>query len=36
MVLRTARQGHNVGNQFYGCPNFPRCREVQPTEPARE
>jgi hypothetical protein len=36
MVLRTARQGANVGKQFYGCPNFPRCREVQPTEPARE
>jgi len=30
MVLRTARQGAHAGNQFYGCPNFPRCREVQP------
>ncbi len=29
MVLRTARQGATAGNQFYGCPNFPRCREVQ-------
>jgi|GEM_PF-390304 len=30
MVLRTARQGANAGNQFYGCPNFPRCRAVLP------
>lgn len=30
MVLRTARQGANVGQQFYGCPNFPRCREIRP------
>jgi len=28
MVLRTARQGSNAGNSFYGCPNFPKCREV--------
>lgn len=30
MVLRTARQGANAGNQFYGCPNFPRCRTILP------
>jgi hypothetical protein len=35
MVLRTARQGANAGNQFYGCPNFPRCREVQPIGEAK-
>jgi hypothetical protein len=28
MVLRTASKGANVGKQFYGCPNYPRCREV--------
>ena len=26
LVLRTARQGANAGNQFYGCSNFPNCR----------
>ena len=30
MVLRTANQGINSGKQFYGCTNFPRCREVIP------
>jgi len=29
LVLRTARKGTNSGNQFYGCPNFPRCREIK-------
>jgi hypothetical protein len=28
MVLRTAAKGAMVGQQFYGCPNYPRCREV--------
>lgn len=28
MVLRTARQGANAGQQFYGCPNYPDCREI--------
>jgi hypothetical protein len=32
MVLRTARQGANAGNQFYGCRNFPRCRSIIPLE----
>jgi very-short-patch-repair endonuclease len=27
MVLKTAAQGPRKGNRFYGCPNFPRCRE---------
>ena len=30
MVLRTAKTGQNAGQQFYGCPNFPRCREILP------
>jgi hypothetical protein len=28
MVLRTARNGDRIGQKFYGCPNYPRCREV--------
>jgi hypothetical protein len=28
MVLRTAKNGNHAGRQFYGCPNYPRCREV--------
>ena len=30
MVLRTANQGEYKGQQFYGCQNYPRCREVRP------
>jgi len=26
LVLRTVKKGENIGNQFYGCSNFPRCR----------
>ncbi|NMM38590.1 MAG: NERD domain-containing protein [Glaciimonas sp.] len=26
LVLRTAKKGHNVGAQFYGCSKFPACR----------
>ena len=29
MVLRTASQGDRKGQQFYGCQNYPRCREVR-------
>lgn len=29
MVLRTARRGPREGQQFYGCANFPRCRQVR-------
>lgn len=29
LVLRTAAQGNNKGNQFWGCSNFPKCRYVQ-------
>lgn len=30
MVLRTAAQGGHKGEQFYGCQNYPRCREMKP------
>jgi len=26
MVLRTAKKGKNVGEQFWGCSAFPKCR----------
>lgn len=28
MVLRTVKRGDWVGQKFYGCPNFPRCRQI--------
>lgn len=30
MLLRTARSGANAGNNFWGCRNYPRCRNVLP------
>jgi len=30
MTLRTVTQGEHKGKQFYGCTNYPRCREVKP------
>jgi len=30
MVLRTVTQGEHKGKQFYGCANYPRCREITP------
>jgi hypothetical protein len=30
MVLRTVAQGEHKGKQFYGCENYPRCREMKP------
>ncbi len=30
MILRTVKKGQHVGKQFYGCQNFPQCREMQP------
>lgn len=30
MQLRTARSGANAGGQFWGCPNFPKCRSMLP------
>ena len=32
MVLRTARRGQHKGEQFYGCPNYPECREITSLE----
>jgi len=26
LILRTAKRGHNIGNQFYGCKSYPRCK----------
>lgn len=28
MLQRTASKGANRGKQFWGCPNYPKCREV--------
>lgn len=28
MVLRIASKGASAGQQFYGCPNYPDCREI--------
>lgn len=28
MVLREAKEGKNIGNQFWGCANFPQCRKI--------
>ncbi len=32
MVLRTAKSGSNQGEQFWGCPNYPRCRGIRKYE----
>ena len=29
MVVRTVAQGEHKGKQFYGCTNYPRCKEVK-------
>ncbi len=26
MVLRTAQKGKNIGEKFWGCPNYPQCK----------
>lgn len=28
MVRRVAKKGQNAGQSFFGCPNYPRCREI--------
>jgi len=28
MILRTAKRGANAGNQFWGCSNYPKCRQI--------
>jgi predicted RNA-binding Zn-ribbon protein involved in translation (DUF1610 family) len=30
MVIRTVKSGEHQGKQFYGCPNYPQCRQVLP------
>lgn len=36
MVLRTARRrGRHRGEQFWGCPGYPRCRGMRPVAPRR-
>ncbi len=32
MVLRTLSQGEHKGKQFYGCKNYPQCREMKPVQ----
>lgn len=32
LVLRTAKRGANIGNKFYGCSNYPKCRYIQNLE----
>lgn len=29
MILRTAKKGSNAGQQFWGCSNYPKCRETK-------
>lgn len=29
MVQRVASKGQNIGKTFWGCPNFPQCREIR-------
>ena len=36
MVLRQAKKGDNVGQAFYGCPNFPKCREIIQVESSKD
>ena len=30
MVMRQASKGPHAGTSFYGCPNYPKCRETKP------
>lgn len=30
MVLRTAKKGNQMGEEFWGCRNYPKCREIVP------
>lgn len=30
MLMKTARKGAHVGNTFWGCSNFPKCRRTRP------
>jgi hypothetical protein len=35
MVIRTVAQGEHKGKKFYGCVNYPGCREMKPLPPAK-
>ncbi|PKN85274.1 MAG: topoisomerase [Chloroflexi bacterium HGW-Chloroflexi-8] len=30
MIQRSAKSGPNQGNKFWGCSNYPQCRNIQP------
>lgn len=30
MILRTAKRGANAGDRFWGCSNYPKCRQIMP------
>ncbi|WP_320151025.1 DUF2726 domain-containing protein [uncultured Tolumonas sp.] len=32
MILRVSKKGSNVGRQFYGCTNYPSCRNIRDIE----
>lgn len=32
MVKRIANRGANAGQPFFGCPNYPKCREIVPVD----
>ncbi len=29
LILRTAKNGNNIGKKFYGCSNYPRCKYIR-------
>lgn len=29
LILRTAKKGIKLGQQFYGCSNYPKCRYIR-------
>lgn len=35
MIRRTAASGSNKGSRFFGCRNFPNCREIVPIVPGQ-
>ncbi|GAI42812.1 unnamed protein product, partial [marine sediment metagenome] len=32
MIQRTAKRGPNAGGKFYGCSNYPKCKETLPID----
>ncbi|MFV2043776.1 MAG: DUF2726 domain-containing protein [Anaerolineales bacterium] len=35
MIIRIASRGEHKGSRFYGCPNYPNCRQVLPASEER-